>query len=69
MEKNKYAAQDRYHEKIGRIQFKMDLSPKTEQDIIDQLKCQGKGKQATYIKRLIREDIARNKKGQQKKGD
>ncbi len=60
MEKNKYASQERYHDKVGMTQFKINLSPKTEQDIIDQLKMQGKGKQAAYIKRLIREDIARN---------
>lgn len=62
MEKNKYASQERYHEKVGMMQFKFNLSPKTEQDIISQLKIQGKGNQATYIKRLIREDIARNQK-------
>lgn len=62
MDKNKYAAQERYHEKVGTVQFKITLSPKTEQDILDAIKSQGKGKQQTYIKRLIREDIARQKK-------
>lgn len=60
-EKNKYAPQKRYQEKVGVIRFNVALFPNTEQDIIEQLQAQGKGKQAAYIKRLIREDIERNK--------
>lgn len=37
----------------------MKLSPKTEQDIIDKL--ESVPSKATYIKRLIREDIAKSK--------
>lgn len=59
MADNKYEAQRRYHEKVGMIDFKLHLSPKTEQDIIDKL--DSVPQKATYIKRLIREDIAKSK--------
>lgn len=57
---SKYEPQARYHKKIGLIQFKMTLSPKTETDIIEMLEAQSN--KAGYIKRLIRDDIERNKK-------
>lgn len=60
MAKNKYEPQARYHKKIGLMQFKMSLSPKTETDLIEMLEIQPN--KAGYIKRLIREDIERNKK-------
>lgn len=60
----KYNPQRRYHEKVGMVQFRLAISPKTEQDILDAIKKQGSGKQSAYIKRLIREDIARNNKEQ-----
>lgn len=62
MENDKYKSQADYDKKNGVFRISMKLSPKTEQDIIDQLKSQGVGKQSTYIKKLIREDIARNRK-------
>lgn len=62
MAEKDYSSQKRYHEKIGMIQFRLCLSPKTEQDIIDAIRSQGKNNQSAYIKRLIREDIAKNQK-------
>lgn len=62
MDDNKYAAQDRYHKKVGRVSFLIQVSPKTESDILEAIRSQGPGNQSTYIKRLIREDIERNKK-------
>ncbi len=56
---DKYEPQKRYNEKAGIINFKMHLFKKTEQDIIDKL--ESVPQKATYIKRLIREDIARSK--------
>lgn len=56
---DKYGPQKRYNEKAGIINFKMRLSKKTEQDIIDKL--ESAPQKATYIKRLIRENIARFK--------
>lgn len=56
---DKYGPQKRYQEKNGFKQFMMKLSPKTEQDII--VKLESVPSKATYIKRLIREDIAKSK--------
>ncbi len=60
MQEDKYAAQKRYHERIGMTGFYLHLSPKTEQDIIDMLNSVPN--KAGYIKRLIREDIVKNSK-------
>lgn len=62
MADNKYAAQERYHKKVGRVSFLVQVSPKTEADILEAIRSQGPGNQAAYIKRLIREDIERSKK-------
>ena len=56
---DKYGPQTRYHEKAGMINFTMHIFKKTEQDIIDKL--ESVPSKATYIKRLIREDIAKSK--------
>lgn len=55
----KYSAQKSYDERNGVKRFTIKVSPKTEQDIIDKL--ESVPQKATYIKRLIREDIARSK--------
>lgn len=54
----------KYKEKISKLQI--DLFP-TDQDVIDRIAervADGEPK-ATYVKRLIREDIKREKKGTQ----
>jgi hypothetical protein len=51
------------YDKENTIQFKMKLNKKTDLDVIEALESaslQDGGKQG-YIKRLIREDIERNK--------
>lgn len=62
MKTNKYESQARYHKKVGRVAISLKISPKTEADILEAIRSQGPGNQATYIKRLIREDIERSKK-------
>ena len=59
MSKEKYAPQERYREKVGMVQIKMNVFPKTEKDILDKL--ESVPNKAGYIKQLIREDIARQK--------
>ena len=59
MSNNKYAPQKRYHAKIGLVQIKLAISPKTEKDILDKL--DSVSNKSGYIKQLIREDIARQK--------
>lgn len=59
MSKEKYAPQERYRDKVGMVQIKMNVSPKTEKDILDKL--ESVPNKAGYIKQLIREDIARQK--------
>lgn len=58
MEKRKQTPQERYAAKYKK-QFKIDCFTSTEQDIISKL--ESVPNKAGYIKRLIREDIAKNK--------
>ena len=62
MTKNKYDAQKRYHEKVGMLTFVIKINPHTENDILNAIKSKGKYNQSAYIKKLIRDDIAKNKK-------
>lgn len=47
---------ERYREKVGRVQFNMDLNPETEKDIIDWLSRQESKRGA--VKGLIRKAIS-----------
>ena len=58
MSKEKPTPQERYAAKCKK-QFKIDCIKTTEQDIIQKL--ESVPNKAGYIKRLIREDIAKNK--------
>ena len=59
MDMGKYDAQDRY-DKENTIRFTMKLNKKTEADIIERLNSVDR--KQTYVKRLIREDIAKSGK-------
>lgn len=60
MKNNERNAKQRYKQKIQEL--RVELYP-TDEDIKDRLaeRVQGGEPKATYIKRLIREDIAQNK--------
>lgn len=57
MKESQKRAQAKYDGK-NTIQFHLKLNKKTDADVIEQLETIPEGKQ-TYIKRLIREDMAR----------
>ena len=45
----------KYREKVGRVQFNIDLNPSTEKDLIEWISAQPDKRGA--VKRLIREEI------------
>lgn len=57
--KDKYGRQKRYHERTGARTYSIQLMGTTEADMIAWLDAQPA--KATYIKRLIREDMAKQK--------
>lgn len=62
VETDKYSRQRRYHETHGTKNYSLQMMRHTEQDLIDWLEAQPN--KSGYIKRLIREDMERQKGGE-----